>query len=343
MKVGILNITGYAGLELARILTRHREVDLVVATGRSEAGKPLGDVFPHLGSLGLTIQEEITENVDLVFSALPHQASAEICVPLLDKGVRVIDISADFRLRSQDQYELWYGVKHPSPKHLNQAVYGLPEIYRSQISSGTLIANPGCYPTSIILGLVPALKAGIIDPEIIADSKSGVSGAGRSGNVAYNFSEVNESVRAYGLEGHRHLPEIVQELNAVSAEQTRVTFVPHLIPMTRGILSACYAPIRDSIVGDGEKELKMVRDLYREFYENEPFVTVAEQPPATKLTAGNNQCIIYPTIDHRTNRLIVISCLDNLVKGAAGQAVQNMNLMLKLPETEGLEALALYP
>jgi len=343
LRVGILNVTGYAGVELARILAGHPEARIVGVTGRSEAGKRLPEVFPHLHDLDLEIRPTLEESVDVVFSALPHKASAEACLPFLRAGVPVVDISADFRLKDAGEYARWYGVSHPCPEYLETAVYGLTELNRPRIAGARLVANPGCYPTGALLALAPALKEGLILPEVIVDAKSGVSGAGRSLSLGTHFSEVNESVSAYGLEGHRHLPEMVQELRPLAREgDLRITFVPHLIPMTRGILTTCYAPLRPGALPPG-REAEAVRDLYRTFYRGEPFVRVVEAPPATKHTLGNNACLVYPTVDPRTERLVVVSVLDNLVKGASGQAVQNMNRMLGLEETLGLTATALYP
>ena len=343
MKVGIINVTGYSGSELARILRRHPEVEIASVTGRSAAGQRLGEVFPHLDSLDLTIEPELSGSLDLVFSALPHKASAEACIPVLDQGVKVVDISADFRLKSADEYEEWYGVEHQKPSLLEEAVYGLTELHRDEIRSARLVANPGCYPTSAILGLAPAVAASIISPDIIVDSKSGVSGGGRSLTMTNHFSEVNENVFAYALGGHRHLPEITQELNPLTSDPVRVTFQVHLIPMTRGILSSCYAPLLNPGEWEGDKGKQRLVDVYRDYYTGHPFVRVVPQPPQTKQTLGNNVCLVHPVIDRRTGRLIVISCLDNLVKGAAGQAVQNMNLMAGFPEDTSLEELAVYP
>jgi N-acetyl-gamma-glutamyl-phosphate reductase len=336
MKVGIINVTGYTGVELARLLYQHPEVELASVTGRSTAGQKLGDVFPHLADIDLTIEAELGK-VELAFSAMPHKESAKEVIPLIKQGVKVVDISADFRLKDPTLYEQWYGFKHPSPQLLKEAVYGLPELHRAQLASAKLVANPGCYPTSAILALAPAVKAKLIGADIVIDSKSGISGSGRSLNLGSHYAEVNEDTSAYALEGHRHMPEIAQELNLVDPQTFSITFVPHLVPMTRGILSTCYAPLAKKIV---EKELKK---LYKDFYKDEPFVRVTDAPPHTKHTWGNNNCLVYPTIDPRANRLIVVSCIDNLVKGAAGQAIQNMNIMLGLPETTGLEALAIYP
>ena len=342
-KVGIINVTGYVGMELARLLYQHPEVELVSLTGRSAAGKKLGQVFPHLSQINLTIEAELG-NVDLAFSAMPHRESAREVISVLNRGLKVVDISADFRLKESAEYPRWYDFIHPAPQLLKQAVYGLPELYRSQVASAQLVANPGCYPTGAILALAPVVKEGLIEPDIVIDSKSGVSGAGRTPSLQTHFSEVNEDVAAYALEGHRHLPEITQELKLLRPEQLlSVTFVPHLIPTTRGILSTCYASLTSGKVAAGKKGEEELRQLYLDFYRDEPFVKIVEFPPHTKHTLGNNLCLLYPTIDHRTGRLIVISCLDNLVKGAAGQAIQNMNLMLGIPETTGLEAIAIYP
>jgi N-acetyl-gamma-glutamyl-phosphate reductase len=350
IKVGIINVTGYAGAELARLLYNHPEAELVSVTGRSEAGKPLGEVFPHLASYDLKVEPDVSKSVDFAFSALPHAASAEACAPLVRAGVPVVDISADFRLKNADEYAEWYATKHPAPDLLSRAVYGLPELYREQINTAKLIANPGCYPESALLALAPAVKAGIIAPEIIIDSKSGVSGAGRGLALNLHLGEAGESVSAYGLSGHRHLPEIVQELAAMwppveapRPSTPKVTFTPHLIPMTRGILSTCYAPVYPGDLPAGEAGKAALRDIYQQFYKAEPFVRVADSPPATKQTRGNNMCLVYPTLDMRAERLVVVSVLDNLVKGAAGQAIQNMNLMMGLPETMALDAPAVYP
>jgi len=343
IKVGIINVTGYAGVELARLLHQHPEVELISVTGRSAAGKKLGEVFPHLASLDLVIQAELDE-VDLAFSAMPHQQSAKEVIPLLNQNIKVVDISADFRLKDATEYPRWYNFTHPAPQILKQAVYGLTELYRTQVASARLVANPGCYPTGAILALAPAIKEGVIEPEIIIDSKSGVSGAGRTVSLQTHYSEVNEDAAAYALAGHRHLPEIIQELTVLHPRQLpSVTFVPHLLPMTRGILTTCYAPLASGKVASDKKGEEELRQLYLDFYKDEPFVRIVEFSPHTKHTWGSNLCLIHPTIDHRTGRLIVISCIDNLVKGAAGQAIQNMNLMLSLPETTGLEALAIYP
>ncbi len=340
VRVGIINVTGYAGAELARLLYAHPEARLTGVSGRSAAGKALAEVFPHLASYDLTITQELGD-VDFVFSALPHAASAEAVAPLVQAGLPVVDISADFRLRDAREYAQWYGQEHPAPELLERAAYGLTELNREAVRSSRLVANPGCYPEGALLALAPAVREGIVGPDIIIDSKSGVSGAGRTVDLAYHFAEANESVSAYGLSGHRHLPEIVQELAATwpGAEAPKVTFTPHLIPMTRGLLSTCYAPLAQGAVRSAEEAL----DLYREFYKGEPFVRVVDSPAATKQVSGSNVCLVHPTVDTRTERLVVVSVIDNLVKGAAGQAIQNMNAMLGMPETAGLETPAVYP
>jgi N-acetyl-gamma-glutamyl-phosphate reductase len=339
MRVGIINVTGYAGAELARILARHPEVRLAEVTGRSAAGQPLGSVFPHLDSLGLTIQAEL-ENVDFAFSALPHHTSAEVLPPLVREGLRVVDISGDFRLKDPAAYRRWYGIEHPAPELLGEAVYGLPELHGAEIPGARLIGNPGCYPTSAILGLAPLVAHA--ERDLIVDSKSGISGAGRTMKLNVNhFCEVNESVMAYGLEGHRHQPEIAQELDealyrATSRRGVELLFMPHIVPMTRGILSTCYARLREDL---GQTQLM---ELYREFYAGQPFVKVVDAPPQSKHAWGSNLCIIHPRV-RENGRVVVVSAIDNLVKGAAGQAVQNMNLMLGLRPDMGLEGLPIYP
>lgn len=344
MKVGIINVTGYAGMELARLLYRHPDVQITSVTGRSAAGKRLGEALPHLMDIDLTITEELSEDVDFVFSALPQVASAQAIVPLIRRGLKVVDISADFRLRDPAEYRQWYGSEHPAPDLLQASVYGLTEWYRKELATCSLAANPGCYPTSALLALGPALREGVITGDIIIDSKSGVSGAGHSTASMYDYAEANENVQAYGLGGHRHLPEMTQELRAYAPHaEPRITFVPHLIPMTRGILSTCYAPIVPGKLAEGKAGIDQLRELYVEHYRGEPFVRVVPTPPQTKATWGNNYCLVYPTIDLRTNRAVIVSVLDNLVKGAAGQAIQNMNVMSGFPETLGIDGLPAFP
>jgi N-acetyl-gamma-glutamyl-phosphate reductase len=342
LKAGIINVTSYMGSELVRLLVAHPEVRVTSVTGRSAAGKPLGDAFPHLAATNLSVTERLDDDVDVVFSALPHAASAEQCLPFINRGIPVIDLSADFRLRDVEEYSEWYAVEHPAPDLLVSCVYGLTELHRKELTTAKVVGNPGCYPTGAILALAPAVAAGMIEPDIIVDGKSGISGAGRGLGLAYHFAEANENVSAYALGGHRHLPEMTQELARLAeAPKPRITFIPHLIPMNRGILSTCYATLRpDALAGDAQSRL---REVYTEFYRGEPFVTVSSTPPQTKQTQGVNTCLVYPTIDTRTGRLVAVSAIDNLVKGGSGQAVQNMNLMLGFPETTALTAAAVYP
>lgn len=340
IKAGVINVTGYIGAELARLLYQHPQVELITITGRSAAGKKLGDIFPYLSELDYSIKAELDSNIDVAFSAMPNKTSVDVVPPLLKQGIKVIDVSADFRLKDASEYPKWYGFTHPSPELLKEAAYGLPELHRDEIASASLVANPGCYSTGAILALAPVVKEGLIYPDIIIDSKSGVSGAGRTLSLETHYSEANENTSAYSLEGHRHLPEIEQELEILNPELSPlITFVPHMVPMSRGILSSCYARLADSC----KLSTDSLVQLYREFYKDAPFVRITNKPPQTKHAWGNNFCFIYPTIDLKTNRLIVISCLDNLVKGGAGQAVQNMNLVFSLPEATGLETLAIYP
>jgi N-acetyl-gamma-glutamyl-phosphate reductase len=342
-RVGIINVTGYAGVELARLLATHPGVSLNSVTGRSAAGQGLGEVFPHLAATGLDITAELGK-VDFAFAALPHKESATRVSQLIDGGTNVVDISADYRLRDAALYPEWYGFDHPRPDLLGAAVYGLPERYREEIRGASLVANPGCYPTGAILALAPALKNNLIEPDIIIDSKSGVSGAGRTLSLKTHYPEANEDVTAYALGGHRHLPEITQELTRLRpGAAPKVSFVPHLIPMTRGILTTAYAILRPGGVAPDARGAGELLELYRQFYAGEPFVRVMAQPPHTSHTRGSNHCLVHPTLDPRTGRLVVVSAIDNLVKGAAGQAIQNMNLMLGLPETSGLDAPASYP
>ena len=342
LNIGIINVTGYAGMELARILSRHTEVNIVSVTGRSAVGKKLNEVLPHLHDIDLVIDPEVSGSVDFVFSALPNVFSAEALKSLISANIKAIDIAADFRLNDLKLYEKWYNSEHPCPEFLEKSVYGLPEIYRSNIATSKLVANPGCYPTASILGLAPALKSKMIENDILIDAKSGVSGAGRGLSLKTHFDEVDESVSAYGLDGHRHMPEINQELSLISGENVEVTFIPHLIPMNRGILATIYAPLSESFKHNANLR-DSIKSIYKDFYKDEPFVNVQDSPPSTKHTLGSNYCHIFPTVDYNQNKLVVVSCIDNLVKGAAGQAVQNMNIMCGIPENLAIDQLAMYP
>lgn len=345
MRVGIVGVSGYGGGELVRLLAQHPRVELAYATSGTYAGQPL-----HRALLGLNRRVDLTcekfdlaaaaDQCDFVFLAGESGMAMEAAPTLLESGKRIVDLSADFRLQDPAAYAHWYKSEHKAAHLLEHAVYGLPELNRNHIAKAQLVANPGCYPTSAVLALAPLLNHGCIDPEtIIIDSMSGVSGAGRSKfGLDYHFAEVNESVRPYGVGGvHRHTPEIEQALSQVAGHPVTLTFTPHLVPITRGILTTAYA----TFTGDADDLHKTNRD----FYTDAPFVVALEpnQFPATKHVSGTNFCHIGLTVDKRTNRVIVISAIDNLVKGAAGQAVQNMNLMCGWDETEGLEGSAVWP
>jgi N-acetyl-gamma-glutamyl-phosphate reductase len=285
-------------------------------------------------------REKLLDKADLFFLALPHGASQEAVHYFFSKGKRMIDLSADYRLSDPDVYAEWYGLLHGHKTTLKKAVYGLPEIYRSKIRKAVLIANPGCYPTSAILGLMPALKNKIIDPaSIIIDSKSGTSGAGRKADIGISFCEVNDGFRAYGLVSHRHTPEIEQEISKIAGQQVCLNFTPHLLPVDRGILTTAYAKLKTGI------ETKGVTGLYKKAYRSEPFVRVLDEGvlPNIKDVAGTNVCEIGVKVNPRTNTLIVVSVIDNLVKGASGQAVQNMNIMMGFDETEALHSIPVFP
>jgi N-acetyl-gamma-glutamyl-phosphate reductase len=334
IRVAILGASGYSALELMKLLLRHPEAKISALTTRQTDSKHVGEVHPSLaGRLDLRLENlsppQVSERADAVFCCLPHGASAAFVAVLLSAGKRVIDLSADYRLHDVAVYREWYGLEHPDPARLPTSVYGLPELYREQIKNTSLVANPGCYPTSAILALAPFLKAGAISTDgIIVDSKSGVSGGGREPKLAFHFPECNESVAAYGVGTHRHMPEIDQVLSDAAKKTVRVVFTPHLIPMDRGILSTSYAqPTRDLST---DAALAILRD----YYQDEPFVRVGDSLPGTKQVSGTNFCDI--TARAVRGRIVVISALDNLIKGASGAAVQNFNLMHNLPETTAL-------
>jgi N-acetyl-gamma-glutamyl-phosphate reductase len=332
----VVNGTGYGGGELLRLLHRHSAFDLVEVTARSEAGAPVAAVFPHLPDLDLTFSEQV-ERAEIVFIALPDHAAVELVPDLLTAGRRVVDLSAAFRLRRAPLYARWYGYEHPAPVLLEQAVYGLAEWAREDLAEARLVACPGCYPTATLLALGPALASGLIEPDVIVDAKSGLSGAGRTLSLGTHFSEASDDVSAYGLSGHRHAPEIEQECVRLAGSPVRLTFTPHLVPMARGILATCYASLRDGVTPE------RVQAAYTEAYAGEPFVRLARAAPHTKWTLGSNLCFVYPLVDAESRRLRVVSVLDNLVKGAAGQAVQCANLMYGLPEPLGLAGEGVYP
>ena len=341
-KVAIIGASGYSGEELVRLLLHHPYVELVAVTSRQNAGQTLAQVFPkfasHPKSKTLRFSEPnaglLAKQADIVFLALPHGVAAEYAMPLLKAGCVVIDLSADFRLKSAEIYKEFYAHDHPAPELLKKSVYGLPEIYRGQIKKSSLIAAPGCYPTSILLPLIPLLKAGLVGATgIIADSLSGVSGAGRKAEADYLFCECNESVRPYSVPKHRHLSEIEEQLSLAADAKVVIQFTPHLIPVNRGILTTLYlTPVKKSIA------VEEISACYAGAYGDEPFVRLLEDKnlPDTKNVVGTNVIEIAWRLDPRTGRLIVMSAEDNLIKGASGQALQNMNILCGFPETAGL-------
>ncbi len=344
IRVGIVGASGYTGAELVRILVNHPAVEITLATSRQYAGKPLAQVFPHLAGRCTAVcqdlpVEEYAAMADLFFTAVPHQTAMGLVPKLLAAGKKVVDLSADFRIHDAAVYEAWYQ-PHTATDLLATAVYGLPELHREAIKTTNLVANPGCYPTSVILGLAPLLKAGLLDPDtLVVDSKSGTSGAGRGAAVGTLYCEVTDGFRAYKVAEHRHTPEIEQELTKLAGKPVVISFTPHLVPMSRGILSTIYAKAIKALT---QAELDT---LYQEFYRNEPFVRLLPSGslPATQYVRGSNYCDLAARFDKRTGRVIVLAAIDNLVKGAAGQAVQNMNLICNLPEGQGLEVVPLFP
>ena len=335
----VVNGAGYGGVELLRLLRRHPVFELVEVTARSDAGRPVEQVFPQLSGIGLTFGERV-ERAEVVFSGLPDDAAVETLPALVAQGRRVLDLSAGFRLHDAALYPTWYRYEHPAPALLEQAVYGLAEWARARLPEARLVACPGCYPTATLLALGPALAHDLIELDVIVDAKSGVSGAGRALRLNTHYSEANEDVSAYGVNGHRHLPEIIQalaETPLAGRGAPRVTFMPHLIPMTRGILATCYGALRAGVTADD------IAAAYRQDYADEPFVRLCAEPPHTKWSYGSNVCYVYPMIEPNSGRFVVISTLDNLVKGAAGQAIQCANIMYGLPETLGLPSEGIYP
>jgi N-acetyl-gamma-glutamyl-phosphate reductase len=347
IRVGIIGATGYVGAELIRLLSRHPDVEIVGLQGRDRDGEPIDKTHAHLAGTGLTVERTLPP-ADAVFLALPHGTAADLVPDILARGTSIIDLGPDFRLRDAADYPRWYGFEHQRPDLLRAAVYGLPELHRAELAAlrhaeQAIVGSPGCYPTATLLALAPLARAGLIG-DLVVDAKSGVSGAGRDPKPDMMFGEVNESVKAYGIGGHRHVAEIEQELAALGAAAgtsnpgaAAVDFLPHLIPMTRGILSAGHVrPTRAT----SQAELD---DLYASAYDGEPFVTVVGAAPATKHVLGSNHVRVSVHHDERTGRILAIGVIDNLVKGAAGQAIQAFNLVHGLPETAGLEQLPLAP
>lgn len=342
IKAGIVGGTGYSGVELLRILALHPETTVTTVTSRSDAGTRVSSMFPNLRKyLDLKfVQPDVAAlaSCDVVFFATPHGTAMQMAPALLDKGVKIIDLSADFRIKDAATFSNWYKMEHTCPDLLDKAVYGLPEINRDLIKSCSLLANPGCYPTAIQLGFMPLLKHGLVETgNLIADAKSGVSGAGKKAELGYLLCEVSESFKAYGINGHRHLPEIVQGLNAVSQKPVALTFMPHLVPMIRGIQASLYATLLAPEVD--------LQKIFEDFYQGHPFVDVLEagMSPETRSVRGSNHCQIAVCRPQNGLTVVVLVVIDNLVKGAAGQAVQNMNLMFGFPETMGLDTIATIP
>lgn len=345
--VGVVGCSGYAGGELTRILSTHPNAKITYLTSRTYEGKEMDEVFPGFANIDMPAVEAFDVEVaaskaQYLFLATENGLAMKITPRLLTAGVKVVDLSADFRIKDVVEYELWYRIQHCATDILTEAVYGLPELTDHQaIANARLVSNPGCYPTACALALAPAIKLGLIDPSsIVIDAKSGVSGAGRSKfSLAYHYAELNEGMKAYGAPGHRHTPEIEQTLSGFSGQRDPLCFCPNLAPMTRGILANCFAKLLKTVTPDE------VTAMYREFYAGQRFVSVKDPGkfPATKNVSGTNMCHIAMTVDPRTNRLIVSSVIDNLVKGAAGQAVQNFNIMAGLPEATGLMMPAIFP
>jgi len=341
IRAGIVGGTGYTGVELLRILVLHPEVEVTAVTSRADAGQRVDATYPNLRGLcnAVFTQPEVDNlaDCDVVFFATPNGTAMKMAAELLERGIKVIDLAADFRIKDIPEWEKWYGMQHASPELVAEAVYGLPEVNREAIKQARLIACPGCYPTAVQLGFLPLLEAGVVEAgHLIADAKSGVSGAGRKAELSSLMSEAGESFKAYGVPGHRHLPEIKQGLQNVAGTAVGLTFVPHLTPMIRGIHATLYARLTESID---------LQNLFEQRYQNECFVDVlsAGTHADTRNVRGSNRCQIAVHQQQGGDTVVILSVIDNLVKGASGQAVQNMNLLFGLPENQGLETVALYP
>jgi N-acetyl-gamma-glutamyl-phosphate reductase len=333
VKAAIAGANGYAGMTLVNLLARHPNVELRQLTSRSFAGKPYAFVFPLLDLEGEFVPDPDPAGLDVVFSCLPHNVGAAKAAGWLEAGARVIDMSADFRLKDPSQYPKWYRQEHPAQALLARAVLGLPELHERELAGAELIAVPGCYSTAAILALAPAVASGLVGSDIVIDAKSGVSGSGRSPSLGVHFSEVNESLGAYAIEGHRHLPEMTQELSALGGNGHQITFVPHLAPMTRGILVTCYFDLKGS--------LAQLQDAYREFYAGQPFTRVVAQSPTTKLASHSNVCLV--NVSAQNDKAVVTAALDNLVKGASGQGVECFNIAFGFDRKTALEAPIQWP
>ncbi|QHW32619.1 N-acetyl-gamma-glutamyl-phosphate reductase [Paenibacillus rhizovicinus] len=345
VRAAIIGSTGYGGVELIRLLAGHPQVEVTSVVSSSSAGAPIAEGFPHLNEIRTDLLDDVDpallkSKADVVFIATPAGVASKITPLLLAEGLKVIDISGDHRLKDRSEYETWYKKEPAAQEYLDQAVFGLCEVYGESVRGADLISNPGCFPTATLLGLVPAVKAGLIDPaSIIIDAKSGVSGAGRGVSLGNHYSEVNENFKAYKINKHQHIPEIEQVLSDIAGKKVVTTFTTHLVPMTRGIMSTMYA----SMTGNHTNEDFI--SLYRNYYEGRPFVRIRQNGvwPATKEVSGSNYCDIGFAVDPRTNRVTIVSVIDNLVKGAAGQAIQNLNLMMGWDESLGLRFVPVYP
>lgn len=345
IKAGIIGATGYAGGELVRILTAHKEAEIKWYGSRSYIDKKYAEVYQNMFQIVDDKcmddnMEELSKEVDVIFTATPQGLCASLVNEEILSRTKIVDLSADFRIKDVKVYEQWYGITHPTPEYIPEAVYGLCEINREDIKKARLVANPGCYPTCTTLSIYPLLKEGLIEPNtIIVDAKSGTSGAGRGAKVDNLFCEVNENIKAYGVASHRHTPEIEEQLGYAAGEQLRINFTPHLVPMNRGILITAYASLKKEI------SYEEVKAAYDKYYTSERFVRVLDKDvcPQTKWVEGSNYVDVNFKLDPRTNRIIMMGAMDNLVKGAAGQAVQNMNLMFGLKESEGLELVPMFP
>ena len=354
IKAGIIGATGYAGGELVRLLTAHPDVEIVWYGSRSYIDKKYYEVYKNMFQIVDAVclddnMEELAKQADVIFTATPQGFCASLINEEILSNAKLVDLSADFRIKDVGTYEKWYGIEHKAPQYIGEAVYGLCEINREAVKNARLVANPGCYPTCSTLSIYPLLKEGLIDPStVIIDAKSGTSGAGRGAKVDNLYCEVNENIKAYGVANHRHTPEIEEQLSLAAGEEMLINFTPHLVPMNRGILITAYASLKSTLQPDGTRAFpsyEEVRAAYDKYYDKEKFVRVLDKNvcPETKWVEGSNYVDVNFKIDERTGRVIMMGAMDNLVKGAAGQAVQNMNLMFGLPETKGLELVPMFP
>lgn len=354
IKAGIIGATGYAGGELVRLLTAHPDVEIVWYGSRSYIDKKYYEVYKNMFQIVDAVclddnMEELAKQADVIFTATPQGFCASLINEEILSNAKIVDLSADFRIKDVATYEKWYGIEHKAPQYIEEAAYGLCEINRAAVKNARLVANPGCYPTCSTLSIYPLLKEGLIDPStVIIDAKSGTSGAGRGAKVDNLYCEVNENIKAYGVANHRHTPEIEEQLSLAAGEEMLINFTPHLVPMNRGILITAYASLKSTLQPDGTRAFpsyEEVRAAYDKYYDKEKFVRVLDKNvcPETKWVEGSNYVDVNFKIDERTGRVIMMGAMDNLVKGAAGQAVQNMNLMFGLPETKGLELVPMFP